>query len=52
MLNEMLAWFRSLGIDRVELRVASMNTIGYSFGRKHGFADYMYIMYRDLPEVE
>ena len=52
MLNEMLDWFRSLGIDRVELRVASMNTIGYSFWRKHGFADYMYIMYRDLPEVE
>jgi len=52
MLNEMLDWFRSLGIDRVELRVASMNTVGYSFWRKHGFADYMHIMYRDLPEVE
>ena len=52
MLNEMLDWFRSLGIDRVELRVASMNTVGYSFWRKHGFTDYMHIMYRDLPEVE
>ncbi len=52
MLKEMLDWFRSLGIDRVELRVASMNTVGYSFWRKHGFTDYMHIMYRDLPEVE
>ena len=52
MLNEMLDWFRFRGIDRVELRVASMNTVGYSFWRKHGFTDYMHIMYRDLPEVE
>ena len=52
MLNEMLDWFQSQGIDRVELRVASMNTVGYSFWRKHGFTDYMHIMYRDLPEVE
>ena len=52
MLNEMLDWFRFRGIDRVELRVASMNTVGYSFWRKHGFTDYMHIMYRDFPEVE
>ncbi len=52
MLKEMLDWFQSQGIDRVELRVASMNTVGYSFWRKHGFTDYMHIMYRDLPEVE
>lgn len=52
MLKEMLDWFQSQGIDRVELRVASMNTVGYSFWRKHGFVDYMHIMYRDLPEVE
>ena len=52
MLKEMLDWFRSQGIDRVELRVASMNTVGYSFWRKHEFTDYMHIMYRDLPEVE
>ena len=51
-LKEMLDWFRSRGIDRVELRVASVNTVGYSFWRKHGFTDYMHIMYRDLPEVE
>ncbi|MCE2436232.1 MAG: GNAT family N-acetyltransferase [Candidatus Latescibacteria bacterium] len=30
-LKEMLDWFQSWGIDRVELRVASMNTVGYSF---------------------
>lgn len=52
MLKEMLDWFQSRRIDRVELRVASMNTVGYSFWRKHGFTDYMHIMYRDLPEVE
>lgn len=51
-LKEILGWFRSQGIDRVELRVASMNTVGYSFWRKQGFTDYMHIMYRDLPEVE
>ncbi len=52
MVKEVLDWFRFRGIDRVELRVASMNTVGYSFWRKHGFTDYMHIMYRDLPEVE
>lgn len=51
-LKEILDWFRSQDIDRVELRVASMNTVGYSFWRKQGFTDYMHIMYRDLPEVE
>ncbi len=51
MLTEMLDWFRSRGIDRVELRVASMNTVGYSFWRKHGFTDYMHVMFRNLVEV-
>lgn len=52
MLEEILEWFQSQGIDRIELLVATENTIGYSFWRKHGFKDYLHMMYRDLPENE
>ncbi len=41
-------WFRSRGIDRVELTVAASNTVGYPFWRKHGFKDYSHHLYRDL----
>jgi len=41
-------WFRSRGIDRVELSVAARNPVGYPFWRKHGFRAYAHRLYRDL----
>jgi ribosomal protein S18 acetylase RimI-like enzyme len=49
LLEANLAWFRDRGMDRVEVRVAAGNEIGQAFWRKHGFADYMNTLYRDLP---
>lgn len=40
MLTEILDWFRSKNVDRVELEVLSKNDVGYSFWKKHGFTDY------------
>lgn len=45
MLCRMFEWFKSRNICRIELRVASKNEIGYSFWKKHGFQDYMHILY-------
>jgi GNAT superfamily N-acetyltransferase len=45
MLKEILQWFASRGIDRVELHATPGNTSGYTFWKKHGFADYEHIMY-------
>lgn len=41
-------WFRFKGVDRVELRVASNNNIGYSFWKKQGFKDYVHVLYREI----
>jgi ribosomal protein S18 acetylase RimI-like enzyme len=45
---EILKWFRSRGIDRVELDVAANNRVGYSFWRKHGFTDFRHRLYRQI----
>ena len=47
-LGEIMKWFRSRGIDRVELEVAARNETGYSFWRKHGFTDYRHRLYRQI----
>lgn len=48
MLQKMIKWFELHDLDRIELRVASRNEVGYAFWRKHGFQDYMHVlrMYR------
>jgi GNAT superfamily N-acetyltransferase len=46
MLEKVIGWFEETGIDRVELRVSPKNTIGYSFWEKHGFKDYLHVLYR------
>lgn len=46
MLGKIYEWFKSRGIDRVELRVAARNRIGYSFWKKRGFEDYIHTLYR------
>lgn len=45
MLHKMFEWFTSHGIHRIELHVAAKNRIGYSFWEKHGFRDYVHILY-------
>ncbi len=45
MLAKIFEWFESQNVDRIELRVAAKNQIGYSFWKKHGFKDYIHILY-------
>ena len=44
-LNKVFEWFKSKDINRVELRVSVKNEKGYSFWKKHGFRDYIHILY-------
>jgi ribosomal protein S18 acetylase RimI-like enzyme len=48
MLGEILEWFKSKKMLRIELSVVSKNKIGYSFWKKHGFQDYMHKLYLKL----
>ena len=45
MLSKIFQWFKSHGLDRIELRVSVRNKIGYSFWKKHGFKDYMHVLF-------
>jgi len=45
MLAKIFEWFESRNMDRIELRVLAKNQIGYSFWKKHGFKDYMHVLY-------
>jgi GNAT superfamily N-acetyltransferase len=47
MLGEIMAWFKSKGIYRVELDLTARNSVSYSFWRKHGFKDYMHRLFFD-----
>ena len=49
MLAEILTWFKSKGVNRVELEVTARNAIGYAFWRKHGFRDYVHKLYKEMP---
>ena len=48
MLREILKWFQSRKIDRVEIEVLAKNQVGNSFWKKHGFTDYRYRLYRQI----
>ena len=48
MLSEILKWFQSRNIDRVELEVLAKNQVAYSFWKKHGFTDYRHRLYRQI----
>ena len=48
MLGEIMKWFRSKNINRVELSVVAKNQVAYSFWRKHGFTDYIHTFYRHI----
>ena len=45
MLDQIKAWFRERGIQRIEISVVTKNTIGDSFWREQGFQDYEQILY-------
>ena len=48
MLEAIYDWVRSIGLDRIELQVVPKNEIGYSFWQKHGFADYLHSLYKEI----
>ena len=48
MVSEILKWFKSRNIERVELEILTKNPIGYSFWKKHGFTDYRHRLYRRI----
>ena len=49
LLEKILEWFDTAGIDRIELHVAAKNRTGYSFWEKHCFRDYMHTLYLNRP---
>lgn len=51
MLKETFNWFKSMGVERIELRVIPGNRIGYNFWEKHGFRDYIHILTRPLADL-
>ena len=47
MLAKLCEWFESRNVRRIELNVVPENRIGYSFWKKHGFKDYLHVLYLD-----
>jgi ribosomal protein S18 acetylase RimI-like enzyme len=48
MFNEILKWFKSKGMDRIELDITSKNYVSSSFWGKLGFEEYMRTLYREI----
>ena len=48
MLDQIIGWFKSKQINRVETSVTAMNNIGNAFWDKQGFRDYERVLYLDL----
>jgi len=48
MFDEILKWFKSKGMDRIELDITSKNYVSRSFWGKQGFNEYMRTLFRDL----
>ncbi|MFC1901068.1 GNAT family N-acetyltransferase [Chloroflexota bacterium] len=46
--DEILKWFHSLDIDRVELEVIVGNYLANSFWKKHGFSDHVHRLYKAM----
>ena len=46
LLNRIIEWCKSKGIDRIETGVVVKNTQGYSFWKKQGFLEYERVLYR------
>jgi len=48
MFDELLNWFYSKNIDRVELDITTKNQVASSFWKKHGFTNYTRRLYRQI----
>jgi GNAT superfamily N-acetyltransferase len=48
MFDEILKWFRSKGMDRIELDITSKNHVSRSFWGKLGFEEYMRTLFLDI----
>jgi len=48
MLGEIIKWFQSRNIERVELEITTKNQVASSFWGKQGFAEYMRKLYRRI----
>jgi ribosomal protein S18 acetylase RimI-like enzyme len=48
MFAEIMKWFRSRGIDRIELEITSRNIVSASFWGKQGFTEYKRKLYRQI----
>ena len=48
MFNEILKWFKSKGMDRIELDITSKNYVSNSFWSKLGFEEYVRTLYRGI----
>jgi ribosomal protein S18 acetylase RimI-like enzyme len=48
LMEKIEAWVKSKGINKIELRVVSENTIGVSFWRKMGFKEFMFVMGKEV----
>ncbi|MBN2074371.1 MAG: hypothetical protein JW762_02350 [Dehalococcoidales bacterium] len=48
MFNEILKWFKSKGMDRIELDITSKNLVSRSFWGKLGFEEYVRTLYREI----
>ena len=46
--GEVLKWFRSRGIERVELEITTKNNISASFWKKQGFTEFQRRLYREI----
>ncbi|MGD9142591.1 MAG: GNAT family N-acetyltransferase [Dehalococcoidia bacterium] len=45
---KILEWFRSRGINRIELDLTARNEVAVSFWKKHGFTDYTHRLCREI----
>jgi ribosomal protein S18 acetylase RimI-like enzyme len=48
MFNEILKWFKSKGMDRIELDITSKNYVSSSFWTKMGFEEYTRTLYLEI----
>lgn len=48
MLKGSMKWFKSKGVERIEVRCSSSNPAAISFWRKHGYRERSYIMSAEL----
>jgi ribosomal protein S18 acetylase RimI-like enzyme len=48
MVSEIMKWFKSKKVDRVELQTAAQNLVANSFWQKQGFTVYMHTLYKKI----